>query len=189
MKILLINNGTKHLKELLSLLKEVGEIVIRGNLDYQDVSQNFDLVVLSGGHNCSVVNHGGYYQKEIEFLRGSKIPVLGICLGAELIAYAFGAKLKHLHERERGVTDVEVLKPDAIFDGILSFKVYESHQWAVTQMSGDLMGLARSKDGFEVFKHKNRPLYGFQFHPELFEEQTVGARIFRNLLNFLSIKV
>ena len=185
MRILLINNGTKYLEKLMLLLEKTGTIVIEGNLNHP---QDFDLAVLSGGHNCSVVNHGNYYQKEIEFLKKTEIPVLGICLGAELIAYVFGAKLEHLEREEKGFIDIDVLQLDAIFDGVQNFKVFESHKWAITQLSSDLIGLARSMDGFEVIKHKDLPLYGFQFHPELFEDQTVGAKIFTNLLNILSFK-
>lgn len=42
-----------------------------------------------------------------------------------------------------------------------------------------------SKDGVEIIKHKQKIIYGFQFHPEMFPDQTQGDELFANLINLV----
>jgi GMP synthase (glutamine-hydrolysing) len=107
-------------------------------------------------------------------------------LGAEIIAYSFGAALEYLDKEEKGLKNIEVLVTDNLFAGITSFNVYESYKWAITKLSVELEGLARSGNGFEVIKHKTRPIYGFQFHPEMFEDKSCGDEVFHNLILILT---
>ena len=182
MKALIINNGTSYLEELKKLL--VGSVVNIiespqiSNVKYGDA----DLVILSGGHGLPVMDEGNPYTEEIQFIRSSFVPILGICLGCELIARAFGANLRLMERREKGVLDISPIQSDRLFKNIQGFSVYESHRWVVEELSRDLVGLAKSKDGYEVIKHRQKLIYGFQFHPEAFVEQTSGDDIFRNFL-------
>jgi len=183
MNIFLLNNGTKYLSELKDLLKKYGRVTENDNKEsLKSVVE--DLVVLSGGHHHSVLSHPDEYQPEKEFLLNSSVPVLGICLGAEIIAYSFGALLESLKTEEKGLKKIKVLKVDKLFSGITDFNVYESHKWAITKLPDELEGLAKSNTGFEVIKHKTKPIFGFQFHPEMFEDKSCGYEIFDNLFRF-----
>lgn len=115
----------------------------------------------------------------------SKKPIFGICFGFELIASAFGAKLKLLRKRDKGIADIQVVKKDKIFDNIMTFQVYESHRWVVKELSDKLQVLAVSRDGIEIVRHKSRRIYGVQFHPEMFVQQTCGQMIFNNFLKLI----
>ena len=64
------------------------------------------------------------------------------------------------------------------FDISPNIKVYESHRFAIDKVSEDIEILATSDDGIEIFKHKNKPIYGLQFHPEIFINKTQGREIF-----------
>jgi GMP synthase (glutamine-hydrolysing) len=185
MKILLFDNGTKYLPELNKLLKEIGEIIVTKNTD-DLFSKEVDLVVLSGGHHHYINKNPEAYQEEIRFIKNSNKPIIGICLGAELIAYAFGGKLDFLKIRNKGIYKIEVLEKNYMFGNINKFNVYKNHRLAITSLSKNLIGLAKSKSGFEVIKHKNKPTYGFQFHPEMFESKTYGDEVFENLFNYLN---
>lgn len=46
-------------------------------------------------------------------------------------------------------------------------KQFESHRWAVTNMHKDFEVLAESNTGIEVIKHKSKPIFATQFHPEV----------------------
>lgn len=99
-------------------------------------------------------------------------PMLGICLGHQAIALAFGGELKQLgivlHGRSRlvSVTDVS----DPLFSGIPSpFPAGRYHSWVADPATFPevLDTLALDADGeIMVLKHKQLPVYGMQFHPE-----------------------
>jgi len=141
--------------------------------------------MLSGAPTLSVIGNETLYAKEVELIKNCSKPIIGICLGFELIAYAFGAGLERMDVKEEGIVDIEILQEDTIFSNILDFKVYEAHRWVVKTLPECLIGLARSKDGFEVVKHKEKKIYGLQFHPEIFVESTCGSEIFNNLIKLI----
>lgn len=182
MKILVVDNGTSYLEQLKDLLSGHDFFVIRYS-DIRDVrSDDFDAIILSGGHDFPVNGNGEKLKKEIDLINTAGKPILGICFGFELIAYIFGSKLEMMRDKEHGILDIFVVEPDEIFTDIPNFKVYESHRWVIKEPAKDLIVLACSKDGIEAIKHKNKPIYGVQFHPEMFIEKTCGDEIFRNFL-------
>jgi para-aminobenzoate synthetase len=162
MKILLINNGTTYLKELEKWIGSEYDLV---DFDQKPDLTGYDLVVLSGGHTYPVMNHDKEFGTEIELIKSSNKPIIGICLGFELIAHVFGCKLVHLGDSQHGSKIIEKTFDHDLFPE--KFEAYESHQWAVRDLSGELKELARSEFGVEAFKHKNLPIIGFQFHPEI----------------------
>lgn len=181
MKALIVDNNTKHIDALKNLLKDF-ETDVR---DYSNIgkTEEYDLIVLSGGYSrAPVIQQPQENLEETQLIIDSTVPVLGICYGAQLIANTFGGKIIHLPEKRIGIIEVSVIEEDEIFKGIKDFSVYESHEYCILQLSDELRGLARSADGYEVIKHKDRPIYGFQFHPELDTQKAYGDDIFRNLL-------
>ena len=185
MKLLIIDNGTSYLPQLLNLVGNNFYCVIKYfELDSINI-RDYDAVVLSGGHDIPISGNEDVYKTELDLVRNLEKPIFGICFGFEIIARAFGAKLEQMPVREHGVLDIEIVEPDKIFVGIKDFQVFESHRWVVKEPIKDLLMLARSKDGIEAIKHKIRPIYAVQFHPEMFIEKTCGDEIFRNFLNIL----
>ncbi len=185
MKILLVNNGTSYLAGLKDLLLGLPFLTVNyGQLGAID-ARDFDAIILSGGHDLPVRGSEKFFEKEMQLIRESQKPLLGICLGFELIASAFGLELELMDTKENGIINIKTSKYDPIFSGIESFKVFESHRWVVKETNEDLIALAYSKDGIEVIKHKTLPIYGVQFHPEMFVDQTCGEKIFRNFLKII----
>lgn len=189
MQTLIIDNGTSYLAQLKKLLDCPTEVI-----SYLDIPRNdnryfddFDAVVLSGGHDFPVLGNEVRLGGEMELIYNFQKPLFGICYGFELIAATFGAKLELLENRAHGIIDIEMVQYDDILQNIPNFKVYESHRWVVQEPLSELSVLARSKDGVEAIKHKKRPIYGVQFHPEMFVDETCGDEIFRNFLT--SVKV
>lgn len=182
MKTLIINNESSLLEKLKALI--LGEKVIR---EWSDVPtakevEVFELIVLSGSSSFSLRESEEKFIKEELLIKNSKVPVIGICFGCELIARAFGGTLKKLGQKEKGIIEVDVLSGDDIFGGKRSFEVYASHEWAIDKIPDDLLALARSKNSIMAIKHKTLPIYGFQFHPENLTEKTYGDEIFFNCL-------
>jgi GMP synthase-like glutamine amidotransferase len=185
MHVLVVNNGSGYIDKLTRIIPQsVVEVVRYDQLDTHK-AHDYDVVILSGGHEYSVVNHEKEFSKEIQFIQQVKRPLLGICLGFELIAHTYGASLEQRGEKETGVVNIQITHPDEIFQGLSMIKVYDSHRWQVSEVHGKLVELGRSLDGVEIFKHVDKFMYGFQFHPEMFVEETNGIQLFKNFFTMV----
>lgn len=183
MNILIIDNETIRLKELISLLKNHKlKIIKRIEIDSFDFS-NTDLIVLSGGSNLSIIGNEDKYQSEINLIKNSNTPIVGICLGFQLIAYIYGSNLIKVEGEYQTIIDFKIIENDLIFNNLPNLKVYEAHNWKIDKVPENFIALAESDNCIQIIKHKNREIYGFQFHPEMFIEETCGNEIFENLLN------
>jgi len=182
MKILLIDNGTSLMDKLEALIP--GSTVEKAQ-KISDVDDGvFDLTVLSGSRRESVVwNHADFIE-EMKFITKSTKPVIGICFGCELMAYAFGSTLKELNPAHKGIRKIEII--DTTFSDQSSVSVYESHRWIIDKLSDQFKVLAKSPEGPEIIQHVSRPLFGLQFHPENMVDQTDGDEIFNNVIQRLT---
>lgn len=180
MKVALINNGTKHLAALHELLRDYDVT----DFSYVEADQvhGFDLIVLSGGSAFPILEHEGKLDKEIELIKTTTTPLIGICYGCELIAHSFGGTLKHLGDEVRGVLPVTVDSDDPMFDGKKEFAAYQAHKWSIASLPRELRILAHSEHGPEVIRHTGRLIWGFQFHPEVISEGFGAREIFNSLV-------
>ena len=78
---------------------------------------------------------------------------------------------------------INIISKDIIFKNNKKIKIYESHSWKIAEIPEDFIILAKSKDSIEIIKHKEKEIYGFQFHPEHLVDKTEGDEIFLNLFN------
>ncbi|MEK7063402.1 MAG: gamma-glutamyl-gamma-aminobutyrate hydrolase family protein, partial [Patescibacteria group bacterium] len=144
-----------------------------------------DLIVLSGSSGFPVaLDNSNALAAEIELIRSSTVPLIGICYGCELIAHAFGGTLADHGEgsREQDLVSIKVTKDDSIFGGRSEFEAYDAHRWVIADVPAEFEVLARSAHGPEVIRHKDRPLWGFQFHPEKMVDESYGDEVFNSLL-------
>lgn len=190
MRILLIDNGTRSLNNLEKSLSSHELTAIRfdelefGNCNFEETS---DLIVLSGGSQYPVVGNELRFSKVFELIRGATLPTIGICLGSELIARAYGAELNELDEKITGPRILTVLKTDdPLFSNNPQLQVYESHRWAITSLPPELIGLARSESGYEIIRHTSLPQIGFQFHPEASIHTPGGLSLLTNAIDTLT---
>ncbi len=181
MNILIIDNGTSYLPQLKNLLRN-HDITVEKYFELKDVSfERFDIVVLSGGHSIPLLGNESRFEKEIDFVRNADRPIFGICFGFEIIAHVYGASLELMDKKEKGIMKINII-PDDIFLNIFEFEVFESHRWVIREIPDNLVALASSKDGIEMVRHKDKPVYATQFHPEMFLETTCGDEVFNNFL-------
>lgn len=98
------------------------------------------------------------------------IPILGICLGHQAIAQAFGATVTYAKQLMHGKQDtIHVIQEDPIFGGLKDFPAARYHSLSIQEdtLPKELSVLAKSDDDeIMAIKHVKYPVYGFQFHPE-----------------------
>jgi GMP synthase (glutamine-hydrolysing) len=123
------------------------------------------------------------FVQEIELIKSTKKPIIGICFGCELIVYAFGGKLKALDQPHSGVREIEVTNKDYSNNDKIS--VYEHHGYIIDELPIGFSVLAKSPDGPEAIKHDSLPIFGLQFHPENFVHNNDGKEVFTKIFNQL----
>lgn len=145
-------------------------------LDQGDsVPADFDDVdgVISLGGAANVDDKHTWLEKEREFIRGAHergLPVVGVCLGAQLVAEALGGKVERSASREAGFVDVDLL-PIAHTDTILAGIAWKTpqfslHRYEVTELPPGGVQLAKSAQCKNQAFRVGMRTYGFQYHFE-----------------------
>jgi GMP synthase (glutamine-hydrolysing) len=111
------------------------------------------------------------------------IPVLGICYGMQLACHLLGSPVKPSPSREFGRATCHVTEANGLFAGVpQETVVWMSHGDQVQAVTGDFVPLARTETcPVAAVRHRTRPVYGLQFHPEV-SHTPFGSRILRNFL-------
>src|SRR5688572_7976905 len=116
-----------------------------------------------------------------------KVPVLGVCYGAQLTAKQFGGKVEKSSKREYGRAVLHLEKEDALLDQIIpSSQVWMSHADTILKLPDGFELLATTDSipvaAFRQNDHNgNHPLYGLQFHPEVYHS-IEGKKVLQNFL-------
>ena len=187
MKILLIDfndSFTAILAQSISLASDNVDVKIEKISDVkpQILPDEYDGILLGPGP--------GYVEEypvafEIIEKNAKKIPILGVCLGHQIIAKLYGAVLSNMHTVRHGnKAFIKHFGNSQLFDGVpKQFAAGLYHSWVVEKLSSDLEVTSVRMDDYAIMslKHKNLPIEGVQFHPESFMTD-YGKIILRNWL-------
>jgi GMP synthase (glutamine-hydrolysing) len=166
--ILVLDNLSPFTPDILACLDRLGvQYVCRqfSEASHKDVKK-CDRVILSGRRkNDPAINAAN--SRIIMQCHGSDKPLLGICYGAEIIALTFGGSIRRMPGRIVGQIEIDVEAPNALTDGKASISAYESHGFCVARLPAGFERLAGSQYcEYEIFAHREKRIYGTQFHPE-----------------------
>jgi|TARA_B100001964_G_C14240928_1_gene604983 GMP synthase (glutamine-hydrolysing) len=141
-------------------------------------------LIIGGGQCFEISGNSGQIIKHF----AGKIPILGICLGHQLIAELFGGKVRTAKVGEYADSKIIVDNEDEILRGLApSFNAWVSHKDEVSTIPQDFLKLAHSNTcSIEAMVHVKFPLYGLQFHPEV-EHTPKGPDIFKNFLRICGL--
>jgi anthranilate synthase/aminodeoxychorismate synthase-like glutamine amidotransferase len=186
MNVLIIDNYDSFTFNLVHYLLHTGvsvEVFRNDALRVSDIRDMApDAIVISPGPGRP--EDAGISLDIIRELSGT-IPILGVCLGHQVIAQAFGGTIVHAKKIMHGKTSMVTADGEDIFAGLARpFSVMRYHSLAVREsdLPACLTITARSDDG-EIMglRHTDHPTQGVQFHPESFMT-TVGKRLIRNFI-------
>lgn len=116
----------------------------------------------------------------------TQVPVLGVCYGAQLTARKFGGKVEKSNKREYGRAKLRRHKEDKLLQDVATeSQVWMSHADTILELPDGFELLATTESipiaAFKKNGTEAKPLYGVQFHPEVYHS-TEGKKIVRNFL-------
>lgn len=185
--IVMIDNYDSFTYNLVQYLEQIGTTV---NVLRNDVFSISDLVSLNpegivispgpgrpeaAGLSLPVINHFS-----------GKIPILGVCLGHQAIADAFGGNVVSAKRLMHGKTSMIHSDGKTIYKGIRNpFEAMRYHSLAVSRENfPECLEISSESEDGEIMgiRHREHPTEGIQFHPESIMTR-VGKRLLRNFLN------
>jgi GMP synthase (glutamine-hydrolysing) len=141
-------------------------------------------IILSGGPASVYADDAPMPAADVlDLVRSGAPPVLGVCYGMNVLNLAFGGDVDRAAHKEFGPADVRIVRMDPLLSiGGRSTRVWMSHGDRMTRLGADLETLASSDNSpYAAFRHRERPVYGLQFHPEV-THSVDGREILRNFV-------
>lgn len=133
--------------------------------------ESADLIILSGGGGegqeiDDVYRDKLWYDDQMKLVLSTSKPIVGICMGFEVIVKAYGEKVKKLPKAVEGFQKIQITVKGQKLFGVKHLVQDQAHSWGVAKAPKDFHVLAKSDSGIEIIKHKTRPIIATQFHPE-----------------------
>ncbi len=187
MTILVINNKGQYnhrIQRSLQYLNIPSELVAN-TLSIEEIEAKNPIgLILGGGPSIEDAGNSEEYIKHFD------IPILGICLGHQLIAKAYGGDVSTSDTESYAQVKINITNDENLFNQLApEMDVWSSHKDEVKTIPEDFEILASSNlCDVESFKHKDKDVYGIQFHPEV-HHTPKGSIIFENFYKICQKKV
>ena len=173
-RILVVDNHDSFVHTLVGYLHELGadtDLVESDDIDPESASG------VIGAHQGVLVSPGpgtperaGASIAVVRAAAGRGIPLLGVCLGHQAIAVAFGARVGHASELMHGITSLVHHDDSALYAGLPDpFAATRYHSLAIVPESlPDALVISSRTDSDIIMgvRHRSLPIEGVQFHPE-----------------------
>jgi anthranilate synthase/aminodeoxychorismate synthase-like glutamine amidotransferase len=187
--IVMIDNYDSFTYNLVQYLKQIGEVVAVHRNDAVALDEIDAMapaaIVLSPGPGRP--ESAGVTLDAIRRFSGT-VPILGVCLGHQAIAHAFGGQVVAAQRLMHGKTSQITADGKGVFTGIKQpFQAMRYHSLAVAGQSlPDCLEITATADDGEIMgiRHRSHLTEGIQFHPESIMTP-VGKRLLRNFLKMI----
>ena len=185
-KIILIDNYdsfTFNLYHYLSSLKVHVDVIRNDKITSKDIlKRKYNKIVISPGPGNP--DQSGNCLKIVKSLY-KRIPILGVCLGHQIIGQVFGSKIIQARKLMHGKTSKIKSKKNGILKNLpKTFEATRYHSLIIDKktLSKDLEITAETKDGLIMgVQHKKYNVHGVQFHPESIKTK-LGIKILKNFI-------
>jgi len=185
-KLILIDNYdsfTFNLYHYLSSLKVDVDVIRNDQITSKEIfKRKYNKIVISPGPGNP--NQSGNCLKIVKSLY-KKIPILGVCLGHQIIGQVFGSKIIQAKKLMHGKTSKIISKKTGILKNLpKTFEATRYHSLIIDKksLSKDLEITAETKDGLIMgVRHKKYNVHGVQFHPESIKTK-IGIKILKNFI-------
>jgi len=185
-KIILIDNYdsfTFNLYHYLSSLKVDVDVIRNDQITSKEIlKRKYNKIVISPGPGNP--NQSGNCLKIVKSLY-KKIPILGVCLGHQIVGQIFGSKIVQARKLMHGKTSKIISKKTGVLKNLpKTFEATRYHSLIIDKksLSKDLEITAETKDGLIMgIQHKKYQVHGVQFHPESIKTK-IGIKILKNFV-------
>ena len=185
-KIILIDNYdsfTFNLYHYLSSLRVNVDVIRNDQITSKEIlKRRYSKIVISPGPGNP--NQSGNCLKIVKSLY-KKIPILGVCLGHQIIGQVFGSKIIQAKKLMHGKTSKIMSKKTGVLKNLpKTFEATRYHSLIIDKksLSKDLEITAETKDGLIMgVRHKKYNVHGVQFHPESIKTK-IGIKILKNFI-------
>ena len=188
-KVLILDFGSQYTQLIARRVRELS--IYCEIFPYNDPPKEYNkykAVILSGSPYS--VRNNNAPQIDLSNIK-SKIPLLGICYGAQYLAHFFGGKVSPSKTREYGRANLISIESNSKFFKNISInsQVWMSHSDTIKEIPKNSSLIASTFDvEFAAFEFNDEKTYGIQFHPEVYHSED-GSRILENfLVNISNIK-
>ncbi len=170
-KVLLVNNDSDTWEQLVGTSQACGfDVDTLHCLEVTaDSGDGYDIVILSGGwwYN-EAARHTEVYKGELELIRKTSTPVLGICIGMQLMQIAYSGAVPLLDKPQKDLQMITINSTgQELLDLPVTLAVQKNHTMGIIKVANGFTELAYSPGHVEIIRHNSRPLLGVQFHPEV----------------------
>lgn len=172
MQILVFDNYDSFTYNLVQMIRQLAptahlEVFRNDEIELEEIKK-FDKIIVSPGPGIPA--ESGLLLPLIEEYASIK-SILGVCLGQQAIAQAFGGSLRNLSKVYHGVaTPITITQDSILYRGMpAKFMVGRYHSWVVneTDLPSDLLITSKDEDGYIMsLEHKIYDVKGVQYHPE-----------------------
>ena len=182
-RVLVLDFGSQYAQLIARRVREQNVYceIVRHDIGLEQIRRRAPRGLILSGGPASVYEEGAPRCHPDIFRMG--IPVLGICYGMQLACEALGGHVDRVPAREYGRAHVSVSAQDGLFAGIPEqTEVWMSHGDQVSRVSDDFLSLARTTTcPIAAVRHRELPVYGLQFHPEV-THTPLGGTLLANFL-------
>ncbi|MDE7427154.1 MAG: glutamine-hydrolyzing GMP synthase [Muribaculaceae bacterium] len=180
-KIIILDFGSQTTQLIGRRVRELNtycEIVPYNKFPYEDDSV---IGVILSGSPFSVYDERSF-KITLDGLRG-KYPILGICYGAQLMAYLNGGTVEPADSREYGRANLTFVADDPLLNNIsVGSQVWMSHGDTITALPENFSIIASTEDvSCAAYRVQDERIWGVQFHPEVYHS-TDGTQLLRNFV-------
>ena len=185
-KILILDFGSQYTQLIARAVREANvycEIITAPPNLSEGEAYNLKGIILSGSPFS--VNDEFAPGADIKKL-SEKVPVLGICYGAQLTAKQFGGLVQNSDKREYGRAILKIVQQDPLLKDVAETSaVWMSHADTIKKLPGGFEILATTENipiaAFKKSSSSEKIIYGLQFHPEVYHSAE-GKKIIKNFL-------
>ena len=186
-KVYVIDNGGQWTHRIWRVLREIGceTKIIPNTTPVSEIDA--DALVMSGGAP-RVAWEAPKLGNCTDYLNEFQGPIMGICIGLQLMAIHCGGKAGPSKVPEYGLAKIRVIEEDDLFMGLpKEFLVWESHNDEVKEAPGFKVLAVSENCSVQAVKHGEKPYYGVQFHPEVNNTEH-GEEIYRNFVRVVKTR-